>query len=202
VKRVAALAMLLAPATARADDVDPAAERAGDANLESTQRRKGLTFQIAAGGAVTLGMGFDETVERGGSLSLRFGAVATPSLIATFEITNMTLLHKVKGGDTDLHQNLDNNFLVGMQYYPNPAAWIRGAVGIAHYKGDQIVLPGMEGNNTNLTTVGPAAAVGAGFEAFRFRRGFAIGFEMVTALQINRHGALSSTALMLDLCVD
>jgi hypothetical protein len=180
---------------------DPAAERAAEANLESTARRKGLTFMIAAGGALTIGVGFDQTVERGGSVSLRLGAVATPKLVATIELTNMTLLHKVKASEmSDTFKNFDNNLFVGMQYYVHPAAWVRGSIGLAGYTGEQVERK--DGTIGDLSRVGVGGAVGAGFEILRVAHGIAAGLEIIEIGAFNRDGFLSSTAVMFDLSFD
>jgi hypothetical protein len=195
---------LVAHADARsAKKPDPAVDRAADANLESQSRRKGLTLQFGIGGAITFGFGYDETLERGVGTSLRLGTVARDNLVFTIEALNFTLLHKpatMDGSMSQTQKNLVNNALVGAQIYVNPVLWVRGAVGFNSYIGERVERG--DGTIGDLRTAGLAGAFGAGVELLRFRRGVALGFEIVSMLARSKEGTLSSSSFMIDLSID
>ncbi|HEU0032093.1 MAG TPA: hypothetical protein VFQ53_15775 [Kofleriaceae bacterium] len=196
--RLAALAVVLVASGPAAADPqpDPAAERAGDANLESTSRRSGRNFTAALGGGLTLGFGIEDSVGRGGSASFRLGQVATERSVLTLEIAGVASFHKVNAEGAELKRNDDTNFLVGAQRWINPALWVRIAVGLGVYKGDD-VGPDLD----DVTLVGPAGLFGAGFDLVRTRR-LAFGIEMMSIGMINRDGLLASNAFMLDLSIE
>jgi hypothetical protein len=203
VKHFAAVLVVAMPAVALAETKpDPAAARAAEANLESQARRKGLTLQFGIGGAITFGFGYDETLERGFGTSLRLGSVARENLVFTIEALSFTLLHKpaAEDGMAATQKNLVNNLLVGAQYYVNPAFWVRGALGANSYIGERVVRG--DGTVGDLRTAGLAGAAGAGVEVLRFRRGVALGFEVVSMLAFSKEGTLSSSSFMLDLSID
>ncbi|MCW5802810.1 MAG: hypothetical protein KIT31_10525 [Deltaproteobacteria bacterium] len=201
-KRAAALLALL-PQVAHAEDrVDPAAERAAEANLESQARRRGIRVQFAVGGAMTFGRGYDETIEQGVGTSLRLGSVATERLVFTIEASNFTLLHRpaAMDGASKTHKNLVNNVLVGAQYYVNPALWVRGAVGANSYIGERVVRG--DGTVGDLRTAGVAAGFGLGLDVLRLRRNVLLGFEVLSTLGFSREGQISSSSFMLDVSID
>lgn len=198
-KRLVAAGMLVA-GSAHADPPpepkpDPSAVEAGDANLESTERRQGLNVTLALGGGMTLGFGIEGSVGRGGSGSFRIGERATTHTVITLEAAGVALFHAVKttSGMSELKTNKDSNILLGGQYFVNSALWVRGAVGFGVYKTQEI--------GDGITLVGPAVAVGAGFDLARWRR-IGVGLEVMSISMMNRDGVLSSSGFMLDLSVD
>lgn len=200
--RIAVLVVAAWPAVAAADapatpPPDPAVATAGDANLESTDRRQGRNVALALGGGLTVGFGLEDTVGNGGALSLRLGQAATPHTVLTAELAVVVLLHKVS--ETQLERNEDTNLLVGAQHYVNGTLWVRGALGLGVFRGRSIG-DGM-GGLRDVTLPGPAWLIGAGLDMVRTRR-LSFGVELMTIAQLNREGLLSSSGLLLDLVVE
>ncbi len=188
------------PATASVDAAgppDPAAVAAADANLESTARHQGLSFTAALGGGLTLGIGIDDSVGRGGAGSFRLGIAATPKTVITLELAVVALFHAVKTtGETTTRTNKDTNFMLGAQYFVNAALWVRGAVGLGVYRAEAV---GASADDVRL--IGPAGVFGVGLDFVRWRRA-AIGLELMSIGMLNREGLLSSNGFMLNLSID
>jgi hypothetical protein len=176
---------------------DPAVEDAADANLESNDSRSGLTFAVQLGGGLTVGFGINDSVGRGGSISLRLGHVATRRTVITFELTATAALHKA-ATMSSTKANTDVNLLAGAQYYVNRSLWLRAAGGVGIYTRRDV--KGASGNE-DITLVGPAALGGIGIEILRFRWA-AIGFEFGTSTMVCRDGVLIATGAGLDLTFD
>jgi hypothetical protein len=180
----AVVALVLLGGVAHAEP-DPAAEQAAsESNLESKSPRDGTTFSAAAGGSFALGFGIDDSVGRGGALSLRLGHVMTPDSILLLELEGASEFHKI--AMNDVVHNDDVHVLVGAQYYTNASLWIRGGVG---YGGYTLVQAG------GTTKLGGAGAVlGIGLDILR-RHYFVLDLEALTTGTINKAGVITSSAL-------
>jgi hypothetical protein len=200
-------------ATAHADSAkepepDPAVKN-HEANLESTASRQGFVFTFAAGGAVTLGFGVNDSTGTGGAGTLRIAHVATPRTLVTLEIVGSALFHQVSEGmgadaKTTTYTNQLTNFMLGAQAYANPALWFRLAAGIGRYKGDHVLLeapPGQPQMRGDLHLVGPSFSVGAGIDIIRLKR-FRLSGELQGTGLINREGLLSSGGFLLGFTID
>ncbi|MEJ7599846.1 MAG: hypothetical protein WKG01_18215 [Kofleriaceae bacterium] len=200
-QRHAAILVIALVRTAHADEPDPAVIDAGEHNLESIERRRGFTFAVAVGGGLTFGVGHDPSVGRGGAASIRIGQVATRHTVLTFEIAGSALFHKVKAtGMSEVHTNQASSLLAGAQYYVNGSLWLRGALGLGVYKGDDVLIDGGP-RRDDITRLGPSAAAGAGLSLVQFRR-TAIGVELFSQFLVNRDGVLSSNVLLFNFTVD
>jgi hypothetical protein len=198
IRWLAALLALAATSTARADaPPDPAAVEAGDANLQSTAARRGVVVAASVGGGATVGFGIQDSVGRGGALSLRLGHVATPRTVITFELQATATLHRPMTGGVET--NTDANLLVGGQYYVNPSLWLRLAGGIGNYQGRQVAVNG--GRLGNVTLTGGVMLLGGGVDLARFKWAV-LGIEVATTAMINRDGVLVATAASLGLQFD
>jgi hypothetical protein len=187
---------------ARADAPDPAALEAGEANLESTADRRGLVFAGSLGGAATIGFGIQDSVGRGGTVSLRLGHVATPRTVITFELQAAAVLHRPAQGSStksEVKTNTDANLLAGAQYYVNGSLWLRLAGGIGSYQGRDVDVGG--GKLGDVTLTGPAVLVGAGVDLARFKW-VVIGIEAASCAMINRDGMLMVSGASLGLQFD
>ncbi|HMG19988.1 MAG TPA: hypothetical protein VK607_01680 [Kofleriaceae bacterium] len=184
---------------------DPAVEQAGDANLESTANRQGLTFAASIGGGVVVGFGIEGSVGRAGAVNLRLGHVATPHTVITFELDASAVLHKPATHEsTETNSNV--NLLAGAQYYVNPSLWLRVAGGLGVYAANQV--PGerdpMQPNTPVLVDrrwMGPAVLGGIGLELARFKWAV-ICLEAGTSAMINGDGLLVASDLRLGLSFD
>jgi hypothetical protein len=176
---------------------DPAVQDAADANLETTESRRGLTFTVQLGGGLTVGFGINDSVGRGGSISLRLGSVATRRTVITFELTATASLHKAATmSSTEANTNV--NLMTGAQYYVNRSLWLRASGGVGVYTRRDVKGAG---GNEDITLVGPAALGGLGVEILRFRWA-ALGFEFGTSMMVNRDGVLIASGAGLDLTFD
>lgn len=198
----AAPAVRAAPATpatpATSTALDPAVEEAADANLESTEDRRGLTFAGSFGGGLVLGFGINDSVGRGGALSLRLGHVATRSTVITFELGITAVLHKL-GANGPTETNTNTNLLAGALHYVNPSLWLRFGGGLGVYQGRQVALS--KGGVGNLTLVGPAALAGFGLDILRVKAAV-LDFEIGTSAMINSEGLLVASGANFGLSFD
>lgn len=190
-KRAVVLALSTVAGVAHAeparDAPDPTVEEAGDANLEPTENRQGLTFTVAPGGGLLVGFGIDDSVGRGGSLSLRLGQVAGRRMVATFEISVTAVLHKATT-TSSTEPNTNTSFAGGAQYYVNPSMWLRLSGGLGVYQRRNVSV----GGNPMLvdhSLVGPVAIGGLGVDLLRFKA-TVVGIEVSTSAMINRDGVL------------
>lgn len=202
--------VLLVASTAIADDKpDPSVINASEANLESNEARQGLSVTLAAGGGITLGFGVNDSTGTGGAGVLRIAHVATRKSLVTLELVFSGLLHQVQEGmgtaaETKTYVNQVSNFLVGGQFYANPALWFRFAGGFGRYFGDNVTLeskPGQPRKIGDIHLAGPAISVGAGVDFVRLKR-VRIGAELLATGMINREGLLSSGGFLVGLTVD
>jgi len=180
---------------------DPAVQDAAEANLETNESRSGLTFAIQLGGGLTVGFGMDDSVGRGGAISLRLGHVATRRTVITFELTGTASLHKA-AMMSPTKANTDVNLMTGAQYFVNRSLWLRAAGGVGIYtrRGLRKTEPGDPGVE-DVTLVGPAALGGIGVELLRFKWA-AVGFEFGTSMMVSREGLLIASGAGLDLTFD
>jgi hypothetical protein len=177
---------------------DPAVTDAGEANLESTEDRRGLTFTGSFGGGLILGFGIKDSVGRGGSLSLRLGHVATRRTVITFELGVTAALHK-PAMQSATQTNTNTNLLAGALSYVNPSLWLRFAGGLGAYQGRQVALP--TGQLGNVTLVGPVMLGGVGIDIARVKAAV-LGLELGTSAMINRDGVLIASGVNLGLAFD
>lgn len=195
--KLAVVAVVLAT-TGLAHAEEPALASVGDANLEPTRPQRDVQVTLAIGGSINFGIGVEDVGGNGGSGSLRVARRMTPSWMATLEIAGAAVLHKIEADKSETYTNNSNGFMVGFQYYVNRAFWIRGASGIGGYVARQTRLDGM--NAVDDTLFGLASLGGGGIEFVR-RKHFAVGVELFVLNQINRLGAITSGAILLDVSV-
>jgi len=187
------------PTTAPKDATpDPAVDDAAEANLESTEDRRGLTFAGSFGGGLILGFGIKDSVGRGGAVSLRLGHVATKRTVITFELGFTAALHK-PAMQNKTQTNTNTNLLAGALYYVNPSLWLRFGGGLGVYQGRQITLS--TGQLGNVTLVGPAMLGGVGVDIARLKSAV-LGLEVGTSAMINVDGVLVASGLNLGLSFD
>lgn len=177
---------------------DPAVDQAREANLEPNANRAGLTFAASAGPGVIVGFGIDDSVGSGGTLNLRLGHVATPSVVVNIEAAVSAVLHR-PAKTADAVPNTEINLLVGAQYYVNPSLWLHGAGGLGIYQARQV--PAARGGLEDRSLLGPAMLVGLGLELVRFRWAV-LGMEAAASTMINRDGVLFTTAGAVGLAFD
>ena len=207
IARAAGLAALVAAAaTAHADPpaapADLAAVEAGDANLESTAHRHGVTFAFSLGGGVLLGFGIKDSVGRGGAGSFRLGHVATPRTVISLEVAVTAALHRPASTTTmpgALETNTNAELLLGAQYYVNPSLWVRGAGGLGVYQGRRVVVSTVDLGD--VTLIGGAVLFGAGVDLARFKWAV-LGVEFSTSAMINSDGVLVSAGAGLGFTFD
>ena len=171
---------------ARADDApDPHAEHhAREANLESIEPRRGVTFSATIGSGLILGDGADDPV---GALSLRVGRVATENDVIELELNFGTYFHSL--GNERL-TDTSSSALIGNQHYLAPALWLRVAAGLNVHTVDN-------GPMGMTTHVGPAGALGFGFDLLR-RHLFVVGLETFSVLAIESGGPVFTGVLGVD----
>jgi hypothetical protein len=187
------------PAAARDAAPDPAVQEAGDANLETTEHRQGMTFAIALGGGFMAGFGIDNSVGRGGHLSVRLGHVASRRTVVTLELGGTGVLHS-SGTADGTYTNGDTELLIGAQYYVNPSLWLRFAGGPGVYVGHRFDPPsGMA--NQRFTRIGGAVLAGLGFDIARYKSAV-LGFELGPTLMVNGDGVVLTGAGALGLAFD
>jgi hypothetical protein len=188
-----------AAVTPASEPPDPAVEEAAEANLESIQTRRGLTFDASAGAGLIFGIGVKDSVGRGPAVSLRLGHVATRHTVITFEVDVTTALHEPVATHTT-EANTSTNLLAGARYYVNRSLWLRGAGGIGAYLGKKVkvVDNGMLGD---ITVIGPAVLGGVGVDIARFKWAV-LTLDAATSAMINREGVLIVSGLKLGLSFD
>ncbi len=193
---LAAVAITSSARVAHADpdpEPDPAAARAGDANLESTEHRRGVVFGGALGGSVTIGGG----TGTGGDLILKVGHVATPKTVITFLL----------GGSAQFHKNLmkelvANNLtyaLWGAQYWVGPSLWVSLGVGGGTYHCNSCFNDA--GQPVNTKRAGATSGLGAGIDLMRFR-GVVLGLEIHGITLLSRDGLVMTSGMSLGLAFD
>ena len=197
--KLAAVALVAIAGTAFADTAapvaapppDPAATRAGDANLEPITHRKGFTFGISVAPELTLGTG-DVGSNTGGIVSLRLGQVATPSTVVYVELAGAGQLHKV--GDR-LEQNTHTSFFLGAQYWA-ASLWVRGGLGVGVYRGNDVPMAGQ-----NIRHAGPGSSVTVGVDLVRMKS-LVLDLEVFAMGMLHRDGIITTNGLGLGLSFD
>ncbi len=177
---------------------DSAVDEAADANLESIEARRGLTFSVSVGGGLLVGIGIEDSVGRGPAVSLRLGHVATRRTVITFEIATTAALHKpamMSGTAADASVNL----LAGARTYVNPSLWLRGAGGIGVFQGRELLRD--SGKLEDLTLAGPALLGGVGVDVARLKW-TVLSVEVAISAMINREGVLVASGLNFGLSFD
>jgi hypothetical protein len=175
-----------------------AALDAGDANLAPIAARNGLVFTAAIGGGLMVGFGINDSVGRGGSLSLRLGHVATSRTVINFELDVTAALHR-QTTNSATATNTETNLVAGVQYYANRSLWLRFAGGIGVYQAQDVVLDNGQPGDQSL--VGPAALFGLGVELARFKWAV-FGIEASVSAMVNRDGVLVANGFDLGLAFD
>ena len=184
--RALAIALVLVPATAFADDDDA---DVSEANLDTKAPRTGITLSAAFGPSFGVGFGIDGSVGTGGALTLRLGHVITPKSVLTLELVGASQLHQAAMEGATLH-NDDLRLIVGAQYYAQPSLWVRFGGGYGSYHED------FGGDKGDRTLRGVAGLVGFGLDLARFGH-WVIGSEFFTAGTITKDGLMTSSALCL-----
>lgn len=193
-------ASLALAADARVGAADePALDRVGEANLETTASRKTLMATLAAGGSITFGVGIDDVGGNGGAGSLRLGRVATPRALATLEISGTATLHR-PAKDAPLATNNASGVLAGLQYFVGPSLWVRGGVGVGTYRAEQSDLDGTGTVIAHRVAYGAGFLGGAGVELARFRH-VSLGLETFVLSLVTRDGDITTGAFLLDVSV-
>lgn len=187
-----------AAARPSAEPPDPAVDEAGDANLESTANRQGLTFSASLGAGAVIGFGIDDSVGRGGAVDLRLGHVATPHTVITFEAGVTATLHR-PATSSATQTNTDVNLLAGAQYYVNQSLWLRVAGGAGIYRAPMSRL--VAGKLDDVQLIGPAVLGGLGLELARFKWAV-FGVEIAASAMVNGDGVLVASDLALGLSFD
>lgn len=185
-----------------AADPEPVATRAGDANLESTEQRRGFTFGVQVGPSLTFGA----DVGTGGAIGLRVGQVATPWTVIDLEANASAVLHAVPdpadpGGKDRLVANSNASLLVGVQHWLNPSLFIRLGVGGGRYRCNECGAPGADGMRSTEKYAGLAGGLGVGLDLVRWSS-VVLGAEVHTVSLITLDGMLVSSSLGLTLSVD
>lgn len=206
------LALALAPAAAARADAqvargsaapareslpDPAAVEAGEANLEPTAARQGVSLMLGLGGALSVGLGVSNATGRGGAGTLRIAHVANARSVVAVEASASALFFGVSGS---LYQTNTQHFMLAGQYYLNPALWVRAAVGFGRYGGDELRMGDLIFRE-RFRLAGPAGSAGAGIDLARWRR-LRAGVEFSSTAMINREGVLLSNGFLIGLTVD
>lgn len=179
-----------ARAESKESSPDPAAVAAGEANLESQAKRRGLTFGVSFGPSVTIGGG----TGTGGAASFKLGQVATPRTVIAFELNGSAQRRKVAMGD--IATNTISSFTVGAQYWVGPSLWIRGLGGIGFHHCDRC-----DSDLSDRDRVGLAGSAGLGIDLAR-ARGVVLGLEGYGVSQLNRDGLLTTLVFALSLSVE
>ena len=175
---------------------DSAAEEAGDANLESTANRRGMTFAAAIGPGVIAGFGIEDSVGRGGAVAFRIGRVATPHTVITLELDGSGALHRPTKDTTAVNTNTE--LLAGAQYYVSPSLSLRLGMGAGVYTVRGILQT--DGTQKERTTIGPALLGGIGVDLARVKWAV-FGLEASTTAMING-GVLLGSSLKLGVSFD
>lgn len=156
-------------------DPEPAADRAGNANLESVEHRRGVVFSAALGPSLT----FHGSTGTGGTFLLKVGHVASPRATFTFLIGGGAQPHRV-GADGPLVANNVTYALGGAQYWFTGSVWVSAGVGGGTFHCNQCI-----DMDTNIATdtkrAGLASGAGAGVDLVRFK-GMVLGLEIYSVL--------------------
>lgn len=189
--------------TAAADPApEPVAMRAADANLESTEQRRGFTFGLQIGPSLTFGA----DVGTGGALALRVGQVATPWTVIDLELDGSAVLHTVHDpadpdGKGRLVANANGSLMVGVQHWVFPSLFLRLGVGGGRYRCNECGAPGADGMRATEEYAGVAGGLGVGLDLVRWSN-VVLGAEVHTVSLLTVDGVLVNSSLGLTLSVD
>jgi len=210
VKRAAIVFVAFASvSTAAADGDDPPstdpdeeATRAGEANLESTAKRRGFLFGASLGPSVTIGKSIGTGT--GGTLALRLGQVATPRTVIAFEINAGAQVRRVGIGVdamdkpiTEVRTNSVASFLAGAQFWFGPSIWIRINGGFGVTTCQKCSTDG----TTDTRRGGLAGGGGLGVDIVRFK-GLVLGVEAYNVTQLTKDGLQTTLISALSLTLD
>lgn len=194
--------MPLASVASAEPPADPAATRAGEANLETLEKRQGFTFGVMVGPSLTFGA----DVGTGGALTLRMGQVATPSTVVSFELNGAAVFHRVEDpADPDapgrLVANSNTTLLAGVQHWVNPSLFLRAGAGVGNYRCNECGAPDASGMRRTDKYAGVAGGFGAGIDVVRWGS-LVLAFEVHSVTLFTLDGMLSNNSLGLALSVD
>lgn len=176
--------------------IDPEARRVGEeANLETTERRRGFVGGAFLGPSFTIGGG----TGTGGTVSLRLGQVATPRTVIAFQLDGSGQLRKVSTGPgtSEIRTNSIGSFLVGMQHWIGPSLSVRLLGGVGVY-----TCAKCRSDLTDERRPGVAGGAGVGVDLVRFARGIVLALDVTSINQINRDGLVSTNTFGLGLSFD
>ena len=168
-------------------------ERVAEANLEPTSPSRAVVVTLAVGGAFTLGFGVSDATGRGGGGSLRVARKMAKRWYLDVEVATGTALHE-HGGSTYI--NTASGALVGVQYYVNPAFWIRGGIGAGSYAQQEVLVSATKYDDRMLP--GPVFVGGAGIELAHWRH-VGLDLELRTLALPDRIGFVMSSGVELGL---
>jgi hypothetical protein len=195
-RRAARVTAAAEPASTPSDP-DPAVAEAADANLESVEARRGLTFDATVGGGLIFGIGIKDSVGRGPAVSLRVGHVANRRTVITLELTTTAALHK-PAMNSGTEANTSANLLAGARTYVNPSLWLRAAGGLGVYQARGILV---DDKLDNVTLIGPALLGGMGIDVARFKWAV-LSIDFATSAMVNRDGVLIASGINFGLSFD
>jgi hypothetical protein len=189
---IASVAHADTPAPGKPSEPDEIADVEGrEANLESREPRKGLTFAVAiAPLGITLG---GAGVGRGPSISLRLGHVATRKTVITFELATASALHKRATMDDTVSDNTIG-FFVGAQRYTSGSFWLRIAGGPAAL----VKNANTNGSGGDPPIAGLGGLLGGGLDIARWGY-LVLGLEATTLTSLSRDGFKMNLAIGLGL---
>ena len=178
---------------------DPIAVAAAeDANLEASNRRRGVMFSVALGSAAMLGRNLEiagaepESTGTGGLISFRFSYFANREALVYLELAGRVLPYKDTREATQF--NTYTHLGLGGQHYVTPALWLRAGLAFASFAE-------REDSATSTGTVtrfdyGVAAVGGGGLDLAR-GRWFALALELSVTAGYQFPGLIGSGGLAL-----
>ncbi len=161
-------------------DPEPAADRAGNANLESVEHRRGVVFSAALGPSLT----FHGSTGTGATIALKVGHVATPRATFTFLIGGGAQPHRV-GTDGPLVANNVTYALAGAQYWLTGSVWVSLGAGGGTFHCNQCIDPKTM-IPVDTKRAGLASGAGAGIDLVRFK-GMVLALEIYSVLVLPKH---------------
>jgi hypothetical protein len=179
------------------DEIKPdrrAVRQAREANLEPERLREGLAIGIAIGPTMQIGFGerLAEASGTGGSFDIRIGTSATERL-AWF--LDFLIAGSPREGDTGKNKlNQTAGLIVGAQFFPLQALWVRAGLGIATATLRSETPEPMDPNNHT----GLGVIVGGGIDFLRRGR-FALSGQLTFMTGIYGGGAATAAVSAIGL---